>query len=55
MCLYQLVSYKLCKFNLYYDRGAAKGMEMDVCAAYGQVTKTQSAPLPPAEKVYDNI
>ena len=38
-----------------YDRGAAKGMEMDVCAAYGQVTTTQSAPLPPAEKVYDNI
>ena len=30
-------------------------MEMDACAAYGHVTITQSPPLSPAEKVYDNF
>ena len=43
-------SYQVC-----YHRGHADGMEMDVCAAYGHVTTTQSPPLPPAEKLYDNI
>ena len=41
-------------YQVCYDRGPADGMEMDVCAAYGHVI-TQSPPLPPAEKLYDNI
>ena len=43
-------SYQVC-----YDRGPADGMEMDVCAAYRHVTTTQSPPLFPAEKLYDNL
>ena len=42
-------------YQVCYDRGPADGMEMDACAAYGHVTTTQSPPLPPAEKLYDNI
>ena len=44
------ISFQICN-----NRGPADGMEMDVCAAYGHVTTTQSPPLSLADKVYDNI
>ena len=39
ICMPVNISFQICN-----NRGPANGMEMDVCAAYGHVTTTQSPP-----------